>query len=358
MTTRLRPDRQPGYEASPLTRRAFIQRTALAGAATAGIGYLAFAPENAPLSLKDATGARDIPPVAPFQLPSYRVAKPTRVPHDIGIARGTRRSGDSFTRDEKRALLKAALDAVGGIEHYVKPGETVLVKPNVAFDRWAILGATSDPEMVAELVRILLDDARALEVRIADNPIESPADCFRTTGIGPAAEAAGATVILPHERFIRTAHTPGATLLDNWPIFARPFEGADKVIGLCPVKDHVLTKASIGLKNWMGMLAGTRNRFHDQIHEVISDLALVVRPTLTIIDGTRVLARNGPTGGDVSNVDPGDVVLAALDPVAADAWAYRHCLKRDDDLPHYLHLAEQKGCGRLDTTGRTREVTI
>lgn len=348
----------PEYEKAPMSRRAFMGRVTAAGAITAGVAYVAFAPADAPLSLKDTTGRRSSPAAEPFRLPDYRVAKPARQSQDLGVARGAAERAGKYDPAEKRALLKAALDAIGGIEHYVKRGETVLIKPNVAYDRAAILGATTDPEFVAQLVDILYRDARAQEVRVADNPIESPPDCFRKTKIGPAAEAAGAHVYLPDMRSFETVTTPGTTHLNAWPMFTRAFNGVDKIIGLCPAKDHALTGASIGIKNWMGMMGGTRNQFHKTIHELLSDLPLVFRPTLTIVDGTRVLAENGPTGGDISYVRPGNAVAAGLDPIALDAWAFEHCLLRGRDYPQYLALAEQKGGGQLAWEHRIREVTV
>jgi uncharacterized protein (DUF362 family) len=83
----------------------------------------------------------------------------------------------------------------------------------------------------------------------------------------------------------------------------------------------------------------------------------MIRPTLTLLDGTKILMENGPTGGDPSNVVTGDVVMAALDSVAQDAWAFEHLLRRPkNDLPKYLHKAEEKGSGRVDYTGRIKEI--
>ncbi|MFP6584813.1 MAG: DUF362 domain-containing protein [Candidatus Hydrogenedentota bacterium] len=353
-----KPDQSPDYESAPMNRRAFMRRAGVAGAITVGAGYIAFAPEDAPFSLRDASGKRSVVEPTPFRLGNFRVEKPKGTTQDIGIARGKALNPGRYTIEEKRNLLKAALDAVGGIEHYVKPGETVLIKPNVAFDRSANMGATSDPEMVGELVRMLYRDAKALEVRVADNPIENAVDCFRKTGIGPATISAGGRVHLPTEQSFRVLNTPGASLIEYWPFFATPFKHVDKVIGLCPVKDHNLCGASISIKNWMGLLGGTRNQFHDDIHNLLSDLALMMKPTLSIIDGTRVLAEMGPTGGDISFVKDGDVVLAGLDPVAMDAWAFEHCLHRGTDYPEYLAMAEQKGGGQVDWAGRIKEVTV
>ena len=113
----------------------------------------------------------------------------------------------------------------------------------------------------------------------------------------------------------------------------------------------------MGIKNWYGLLGGTRNQFHQDIHEIVSDLSIMIRPTLTILDATRILMENGPTGGDPTNVKAGDVVMVGLDPVAQDAWAFEHLLeRRRDSLPDYLHRAEAKGSGKVDYTGRVREV--
>ena len=199
-------------------------------------------------------------------------------------------------------------------------------------------------------------DAGASEVRVADNPIESAPACFRLSKIGPAALNAGARLYLPDDNAFKMLTTEGAELIEKWWFFSRPFEGVDKVIGFAPVKDHNLCHASMGIKNWYGLLGGTRNQFHQDIHAIVSDLSLMIKPTMTIIDGTNVMMENGPTGGDPSNVKPGNVVMAGLDPVALDAWTFEHALERGRDYPDYLYQAEAKGSGKLDWTGRIKEI--
>jgi uncharacterized protein (DUF362 family) len=112
----------------------------------------------------------------------------------------------------------------------------------------------------------------------------------------------------------------------------------------------------MGIKNWYGLLGGRRNQFHQDIHEIVSDLAIMIRPTLTIVDGSNILMQNGPTGGDPSNVKQGDAVMVATDPVAQDAWAFEHLLERGIDYPEYLHKAEEKGAGQVDWRGRVEEI--
>ncbi len=333
------------YQKEPISRREFIKQGVAVAAMSAAAGYLMLAPENYPLSLRDVTGLRSQPKEKPFQLPDFRVPKEAGV-FDIGIGR----NGSVGVK------LRKALDAIGGITRYIKPGDVVLIKPNVAFDRPPMLGATTNPEIIEELIRLLLVEGRAREVRVADNPIESPVDCFAKSGIRLATERAGGKVYLPDSNAFEILYTPGATLIEQWPFFKRPFQNVNKVIGVAPVKDHNLCYASMGIKNWYGLLGGRRNQFHQNIHEIVSDLSIMIKPTLTILDGTRILMKNGPTGGDPSDVKPADVIMAGVDPVAMDAWAFENLLERKEKLPEYLYKAEQKGSGKIDFRGRIKEV--
>jgi len=334
--------RHPGYEKLPMGRRRFLGRVAKAASLAGAAGYVALAPTGWPLARHDPIGLRSRPKERHFELPDFRVERKAGIAADVAVAR----------RGDLEAKLRAALDALGGLDHYIKPGDLVLLKPNVAFDRPPVLGATTDPELLAQLIRLLLVDCRAAEVRVADNPIESPADCFQKSGIRKAAEKAGGRIYLPDANAFELLATPGARLIPSWRFFSRPFRGVTKVIGVAPVKDHNLCRASMGLKNWYGLLGGKRNRFHQRIHDVVSDFSLMIQPTLTILDGRRVLMRGGPTGGDPSFVKRGDAIVATLDPIAADAWAYRNLLERTDDLPRYLELAERNGGGKRDYEGR------
>ena len=197
------------------------------------------------------------------------------------IVDGRRRRQGVARGSDVRAMVRSAIDALGGISRFVQSRDVVVIKPNVAFERAAPLGATSNPEVVAELVN-LVREAGASEVRVADNPIESPESCFVRSGVRRAALEAGARVFLPSPGDFETLHVKGAKWIQRWPFFWRPFDGADKVIGVAPVKDHNLCRASMTTKNWYGLLGGRRNQFHQDIHGIITDLALMMRPTLVV----------------------------------------------------------------------------
>ncbi len=332
------------------TRRIFIRQAALVGAATAGAGYLSLAPARWPLSLRDPDGERGKPRTKSLRLPEAGFSVPhSEVLPFIGVARGT----------NLRGLVRGAVDAIGGINRFIKRGDVVVIKPNVAFERPAALGATTHPEILTALIH-LVREAGAKEIRVADNPIESPHSCFMRTGIQKAALEAGARVFLPSPGEFQTLNVPGAKWIENWPFFWRPFEGATKVIGVAPVKDHNLCRASMSTKNWYGLLGGRRNQFHQDIHGIITDLARMMKPTFVVLDGTRVLFRSGPTGGSLSDVKEGRTVLASTDSVAVDSWGWTHLLERQSEvLPGYFHQIAKQKLGDPDWKNRhIKEVQV
>jgi uncharacterized protein (DUF362 family) len=326
-------------------RRRFLRQAAAVGAATLGAGYVSLAPSSWPLSLRDPSGELGKPVPTTLRLPEagFAVRPSPTLPH-LGIARG----------DKVAAMVRAAVDAVGGIGRFIQRGDVVVIKPNVAFERPPVLGATTHPDVLTALIH-LVREAGAAEVRVADNPIESPQSCFARTGIQQAAVAAGARVFLPSAGEFEVLNVPGATWISSWPFFWRPFKGANKVIGVAPIKDHNLCRASMTTKNWYGLLGGRRNQFHQDIHGIISDLALMLRPTLVVLDGSRVLFRSGPTGGSLSDVKAGHTIIASTDSLAADAWGWDNLLERPDEkLPAYFERAAARKLG--DPNWRNRHI--
>jgi uncharacterized protein (DUF362 family) len=136
-------------------------------------------------------------------------------------------------------------------------------------------------------------------------------------------------------------------LIRDWPVLAAPLRWADKLIGMAPVKDHHRSGASMTIKNWYGLLGGRRNVFHQRIHAIIAELAMMIKPTLVILDGTMTMMANGPTGGSLEDLKATRTVIAGTDPVAVDAFGATLLDKRAEDLPH-LKMADERGAGTAD----------
>lgn len=245
---------------------------------------------------------------------------------------------------EPRQLLQRALQELGGINRFVSRADVVIVKPNIAWDRTPEQAANTNPELVAEVVRQCWS-AGAKKVIVTDVSCNDPRRCFQRSGIAGAARTEGADVVLPDPSKFEEVDL-GGDLLQDWPVF-QPFLEADKIINLPIAKHHSLTGATLGMKNWYGILGGQRHRLHQQIHQSLVDLADFVRPTLTLIDCYRVLLRNGPTGGNLEDVLLKKTLVGSTDPVAVDAYVAKAYWNLDVTALPYLKMAEDRGLGSL-----------
>src|SRR5512138_2288953 len=99
-----------------------------------------------------------------------------------------------------------------------------------------------------------------------------------------------------------------------------PLLQATKVVNVPVAKHHSLSRATLGMKNWFGVLGRGRNRLHQDIDRTVAELGAVFRPTLTVVDATRVLLGNGPQGGSLDDVRAMGAVCAGVDPVLCDTW--------------------------------------
>jgi len=278
--------------------------------------------------------------------PDGRLVSPETQPFpDFSIPEAQGRICTVKDGDRPRAL-GLAMEAFGGIHTFIRKGDRILLKVNAAFATASVLSATTHPLLVSEMTRLSFQ-AGAREVIVTDNPIHDPKSCFFLTGIGKAAEDAGARVILPKESLFRPMTVPGAALIRDWPVLSEPFRGVDKVIGMAPIKDHHRSGASMILKNWYGLLGGRRNIFHQKIHDIIKELAVMLRPSLVILDGTTPMMTNGPTGGSLSDLKVANTLIVSTDPVAADACGAALLGKTLQDLP-YIAKAEAAGAGTAD----------
>ena len=251
----------------------------------------------------------------------------------------------AVTRGESpRALVRGAVDVLGGIGRFVSRGDIVVVKPNIGWDRAPEFGATTNPEVVAEVVR-MCREAGAGQVIVTDMSCNDSRASFERSGIAAAAAGAGATVILPEPRRFKSVDLRGEVLTE-WPVL-EPLLTADKVINVAIAKHHSLTAVTLGMKNWYGIIGGQRNRLHQRIDESLVDLTAFVAPALTIIDAYRVLMRNGPTGGSPADVELRKTLIAGIDPVAADAWVAKAFFDLDPPQLSFLRLGEARKLGTL-----------
>jgi uncharacterized protein (DUF362 family) len=253
----------------------------------------------------------------------------------------------SIIRGRSRVdTLRLAIKSIGGIENFIEKGDRVLLKVNAAFASPQMLSATTHPQIVSELTRLCLD-AGASSVIVTDNPINDPSSCFRLSGIANAARSAGAQLFLPRDDAFTPFTVPDGKLIRNWPVLYGPLKSINKIIGTAPVKDHHRSGASMIMKNWYGLLGGRRNIFHQDIQTIITELAMMIRPTLVILDGTTTMMTNGPTGGSLADLKETNTMIAGTDQVAVDACGATLLGRSLNDLP-FIGMAEAAGLGTAD----------
>jgi uncharacterized protein (DUF362 family) len=310
------------------TRREALTRIGLAGAVLGG--------SAAATALTFDPGAFDLArPTGERQVRDFRIHKQAALDPLMAIAKSSQ---------EPEELVRRAVAALGGMKRFVSNGDIVAIKPNIGWDRMPVHAANTNPRVVAEVVKLAFD-AGAKQVIVTDASCNEPNRCFQRSGIWRAAYALGATVILPSSHRFREIRLRG-DVLDQWPVYT-PLVNADKVINVPVAKHHNLSRYTAAMKNWYGILGGRRNRLHQNIDVSIADLATFMRPTLTIVDATRVLLRNGPQGGNIDDARDMHQVIASLDQVAVDAYGATLIGEKPENV-RYLKLGHERGIGNMD----------
>ncbi len=257
----------------------------------------------------------------------------------LAVARGS----------DPAAITRAALSAIGGMGRFVKPGDDVIVKPNICVDyRSFEYGATTNPVVVATLVQECLG-AGAKRVRVMDLPFGgAPESAYATSGIAAAVTAAGGEMEVMNSAKYREVEIPEGRDITRWPVY-QDVLNTDVFIDVPIAKHHSLARLTLGGKNLMGVILN-RGGIHNNLGQRIADLVSLLRPTLTVVDAVRVLRAHGPTGGSLDDVELTNTVIASHDLVAADAYATTLFGLTGADID-YVRAAADMGLGTLNLGG-------
>ncbi|MDW8030121.1 MAG: DUF362 domain-containing protein, partial [Armatimonadota bacterium] len=229
--------------------------------------------------------------------------------------------------------------ALGGMGKFVKKGNTVLIKPNMAFARSPEVCANTNPEVVAEIVKLCFE-AGAKEVIVLDHTLAPARIAYEMSGIAKSAEAQGAKAVYIGSRDFVPIEIPKGKILSAYDVrVLRQVLEADVFINVPIAKTHSSARLTLGMKNLMGIIQdrGSWHRSGD-LHQCIADFVTAIKPNLTIIDAVRILASGGPAGP--GRVERRDTVIASTDIVAADAYAATLFGMKPEDVPHIVKAAE------------------
>ncbi len=313
-----------------LSRRDFLIAGAVGAAGLAGVRALARG--RAELSLRDHA--------------------PNDFDEGIAIVHGDAPSPDD-EREIVTRMTRRALEALGGMGRLVRAGQSVVVKPNIAWVWGPEMATNTNPWVVAALVA-MCREAGAGRVLVLDNTIaRDPSRSYQASGIAAAAAEAGAEVPYVNRDQAVELPVPGGFELESWT-FCREFvdeRRCDVLINVPILKHHGTSRLSIALKNVFGMVAGERGDLHRQIHRKMPDLHRLIKVDLTVMDAYRVLRTHGPNGGTLEDVDNSRQgarrIVASRDPVAVDAYG-AHMFGYGPGQIGFVANAQEAGLGTAD----------
>ena len=219
-----------------------------------------------------------------------RQVKRIKALHDLAVVKG----------EDPYVITVKAVEALGGMEKFVKKNSTVLIKPNIGWDRSPEQAGNTNPYVVAALVEMCFK-AGAKRVNVFDRTCNDAKRCYENSGIEKAAKEKGANVYFPDDWNIVKANFNYKSPMEGWPVYRDALE-CDTFINVPVLKNHGLTGLTLSMKNLMGICSGQRGLIHFDIGTKLAHLTDFIKPDLNVIDAYRVLLRNGPTGGDLADV--------------------------------------------------------
>lgn len=254
-------------------------------------------------------------------------------PADMAAVRG----GDPVT------MFNKAIEALGGMGRFVKAGQKVLVKPNIGWDTSPERAANTNPELVGRIVKAAYE-AGASEVFVFDHTCDQWDRCYSNSKIEEAVKANGGTIVPGNnERNYREVSIPNGKVLKKAKVHELLLS-TDVFINVPVLKHHGSTTVTLSMKNLMGVVWDRRFYHGNDLSQCIADFLHFRKPDLNIIDGYRMMTRNGPRG--VSDADLVDLkaLIAGTDIVAVDAAATLMFGAKPADIAH-IRIAEAMGFG-------------
>ena len=247
-------------------------------------------------------------------------------------------------------MTRSAVDALGGMKRFVKPGSKVVIKPNMSFASGPAAASNTHPEVVGEVAKMCVE-AGASQISILDNPLQHAQECLSLSKIPEYCEPIPktSTHMVTASRMFREVKVPQGKLIKTMGVASEVLD-ADVLIAVPVGKTHSSAGVSISMKGMMGLIFDRRALHARGLDEAIVDMVTVVKPNLVVVDATRILSSGGP--GGPGKVIPMNLVIASTDMVAADAQMVAlgtwYGKKFEPNQVKHISLAAQRGLGRLD----------
>ncbi|MEM2250258.1 MAG: DUF362 domain-containing protein [Candidatus Bathyarchaeia archaeon] len=228
--------------------------------------------------------------------------------------------------------IKSDLDAVLSAE------KSILIKPNYITAQHPSTGVTTDGRVVEGVVKFLKEHGKNNIVIGEGSGWADTFEAFKVAGIDKISEKWKVKLVDLNKDIFVEVYPPNPITLKKVKVAKTALESV--IISVPKLKPHRLATVTLGIKNMMGALASKGSMHNGRLHANIADLASVLKPSLTVIDG--IIAGEGHETSE--NPVKMDLVIAGTDPVAVDAVGAAVMGVSPTEVEH-LVLAEKKGLG-------------
>lgn len=241
-------------------------------------------------------------------------------------------------------MFDKAIEPFGGMERFVKKGQSVVVKPNIGWDVVPEKAANTNPQLITRIIEQCYNTGAA-EVYLFDNTCDEWTNCYRSSKIEAAAREAGAKVVPANlEKYYRSVKIPDGVVLKEAKVHELILD-CDVFINVPILKHHSSANLSIAMKNLMGIVWDRRFWHRNNLNQCIADFTTWCKPDLNVIDAYRVMMKNGPRGVSLNDVVTYKTQILSTDIVAADAAAAKVFGSDPEDIA-YIKQAGDMGVGK------------
>ncbi|RQD77124.1 MAG: DUF362 domain-containing protein [Halanaerobium sp. MSAO_Bac5] len=234
---------------------------------------------------------------------------------------------NSYQDEELDTKIEELLAELGGLSSFVKKGQKVVLKTNLLMGKKPETAVTTNPQLIAVLGKKI--QALGAEVIIAD----SPGGPFKEQLLKRAYAKSGLTAVAEKYNFKLNFNTNSTKVEFRQGKLKKSFQvvdfinEADLIINLPKLKTHGLTMYTGGVKNLFGCIPGVMKAdYHLRMQSVydfsrmLNDLALLINPTLTIMDAVIGMDGEGPSNGNPKRFN---YLLASRSPFYLDLAAVK-----------------------------------
>lgn len=238
-----------------------------------------------------------------------------------------------------------AVQALGGIGRFMKKGYRVTMLPNVGWARKPEFAATTNPQVVRALVD-MCQQAGAKSISLFCNPCNDMRMSLDLSGIGDVIHSTIARFeYINEDGWNEHQAVKGCTHLKRADVY-RLIDNCDLLINMPIAKHHGSSTLTMCCKNFMGAVRD-RGAVHQSLHEAIADLTMMIPAKLHVLDATRILLRNGPSGGNLKDVETRNTIIAGTNGAEVDVLGCGLFGKAPKDIG-FLKILADRGYVKLD----------